>query len=88
MATLKVEKTPNHISEYADTSFSYAFGDDKNCTINFMKYAPELMVSDNSLIINQEVIIHPEVFATICLSREHAITLAHTILRTIGEADS
>lgn len=86
MAKLNVEKTYNYISEYADSSFCFGLDGSVNCTINFMKFAPQLQVEDNSLVIDQEVIVHPEVFASISLHKEHARMLAHTILATIGES--
>ncbi|WP_312996448.1 hypothetical protein [Leclercia sp.] len=86
MATLKVEKTSNYLSEYADSSFCFALDSSVNCTINFMKFAPQLQVEDDALIINQEVIVHPEVFATISLHRDHAKMLAQAILTAIGES--
>ncbi|HHT4368849.1 hypothetical protein [Citrobacter freundii] len=85
MTTLKVEKTPNYISEYADTTFCFTLGKDVNCIINFMKFAPQLQVEEGSLLINREVAVIPEVFATISLHRDHAKMLAQTILDAIAD---
>ena len=83
MSNLTVKKTENYISEYADTSYSFSLGADANCTINFMKFAPILTVPEGSLLVDQKVTVHPELFATISLHPEHARNLAHMIIRTL-----
>lgn len=83
MTSTTVKKTDNFISEYADTSYCFSLGTDANCTINFMKFVPVLTVPQGSLLVDQRVVVHPELFAAISLHPEHARNLANMILLTL-----
>lgn len=80
-----IQKSNNYISDYADSSFTFSYeADQDNCSINFFKYIPEMTHESDSLSVDSEVIVNPEMFATIKVHKEHAISLARTILKSLN----